>query len=81
MARQTNSDKLKRDAVAVRAKIAAGHEKLAAKFRRKAQQATQRIGETEDEGKRTMHRRRFELYSDAAQQLEDKAIGGTKDAD
>lgn len=72
MAKTDDPSKLERDSAEVSAKIAAGYEKLAAKFREKSQRAAERLKTVKGESKRAIHRRRFELYGDAAQDLSDR---------
>lgn len=62
--------KLERDSAEVSAKITSGYEKLAAKFRMRSQRAAERFKTMKGKGKRAIHRRRFELYGDAAQDLD-----------
>jgi len=63
---------LKQETVEISAKIATAHEKLAGKFRQKAQRAAEKVRDAKTEVKRALHRRRFELYGDAAAGLEDR---------
>lgn len=72
MAMTDDPSKLERDRADVSAKIAAGYEKLAAKFRERSQRAAERLKTVVGESKRAIHRRRFELYGDAAQDLSDR---------
>ena len=72
MAKEPTPDKLKRDAAEVQAKIVAGYEKLGGKFREKSQRAAERLKSEKGESRRAMYRRRFELYGDAAQELDER---------
>lgn len=63
---------LKQETADISAKIAASYEKLAGKFRQKAQRAAEKVKDTKGEEKRALYRRRFELYGDAATDLEDR---------
>ena len=72
MAKRDDPSKLERDSAEVSAKIAAGYEKLAAKFRERSQRAAERLKSVKGENIRAIHRRRFELYGDAAQDLSDR---------
>lgn len=56
----------------VTAKIAGSYEKLAVKFRDKAERASEHLKEAKNETKRTTYRRRFELYGDAATDLDER---------
>ena len=72
MAKEPTPDKLKRDPAEVQAKIVAGYEKLGGKFREKSQRAAERLKSMKGESRRAMYRRRFELYGDAAQGLDER---------
>ena len=72
MAKETKPIDLKQETADISAKIAASYEKLASKFREKAQRAADKVKNTRGEEKRALHRRRFELYGDAATDLEDR---------
>ncbi|KAB1071537.1 hypothetical protein [Methylobacterium planeticum] len=72
MAKMDDQTKLKSDAAEVTAKIVGSYEKLAGKFREKSQRAAERVKTAKGESKRAMHRRRFELYGDAAQDLDER---------
>ena len=72
MAKTDDPSAVERDSAEVSAKIAAGYEKLGAKFRERSQRAADRLKSVKDESKRAIHRRRFELYGDAAQDLEER---------
>lgn len=72
MVKHTKPIDLKQESADISAKIAAGYEKLAGKFREKAKRAADKIKDTKGEEKRALHRRRFELYGDAASDLEDR---------
>lgn len=66
----------------ITAKIAASYEKLAAKFREKAERASEHLKDTKKDAKRAMYRRRFELYGDAATDLDGRVRllkGGSED--
>ena len=71
MAKPDDPSKLEQDSAEARAKIAMGDEKLAAKFRERSQRAAERLKSVKGESKRAIHRRRFDLYGDAAQDLID----------
>lgn len=72
MAKNPKPIDLKQETADISAKIAASYEKLAGKFRQKAQRAAEKVKDTKGEEKRTLYRRRFELYGDAASDLEDR---------
>lgn len=72
VAKSDDPSKLERDSAEVSAKIAAGYEKLAAKFRERSQRAAERLKSVKGESKRAIHRWRFELYGDAAQDLHER---------
>lgn len=74
---------LKEETADITAKIAASYEKLAGKFRQKAQRAAEKVNDAKGEEKRALHRRRFELYGDAATDLEDRLrqLQGDRDKD
>ena len=72
MAKKTKPIDLKQETADISAKIATSYEKLASKFRQKAQHAAEKLKDTTGEEKRARHRRRFELYGDAAADLEDR---------
>lgn len=85
MAKKPKPIDLKQETVDISARIAASYEKLASKFREKAQRAGDKIKDTKGEEKRALYRRRFELYGDAAIDLEDRLRqlqgGGEKGSD
>ena len=84
MPKQAKPDKAAQDGAETQAKIAAACLKLAAKFQEKAQRAAERVKAARSEDKRAMHRRRFELYGDAATELGDRARSmksGARDRD
>lgn len=66
------SGKLSRATTKTNAKIDAAYEKLAAKLRGRADEARAAMETTESEPKRAVQRRRFELYADAAHDIEDR---------
>jgi predicted nucleic acid-binding Zn-ribbon protein len=72
MAKKAKLIDLKQETADISAKIAASYEQLAGKFREKAKRAADKVKDTKGEEKRAPHRRRFELYSDAATDLEDR---------
>ena len=72
MAKKSKPIDLKQETADISAKIAASYEKLAGKFREKAKRAADKVKDTKGEEMRAFHRRRFELYSDAATDLEDR---------
>ena len=72
MAKKDDPSERENDSAEVSAKIAAGYEKLAAKFRERSQLAAERLKSVKGESKRAIHRRRFELYGDAAQDLSER---------
>jgi predicted nucleic acid-binding Zn-ribbon protein len=72
MAKKSKPIDLKQETADISAKIAASYEKLAGKFREKAQHAAEKVKDTKGEEKRALYRRRFELYGDAATDLEDR---------
>ena len=72
MAKKAKLIDLKQETADISAKIAASYEQLAGKFREKAKRAADKVKDTKGEEKRALHRRRFELYSDAATDLEDR---------
>ncbi|WP_128562589.1 hypothetical protein [Methylobacterium crusticola] len=63
---------MKRETAEVTEKIDSAYDKLAQKLRAKADKAKERAGTTKDEAKRAIHRRRFELYGDAAHDIEER---------
>ncbi|GJE45689.1 hypothetical protein [Methylobacterium soli] len=83
MAKADDPKKLERDAAEVTAKIVAAYEKLAGKLREKSHRAEDRLKSAKSENKRAMYRRRFELYGDAAQDLDERlrAVRGRLDRD
>ena len=64
------ADRLRRETEAVSAKIDAAYAKLAAKLRGKADKAKAAMDAKKSETKRAVLRRRFELYADAAHDIE-----------
>jgi hypothetical protein len=72
MAKKAKPIDLKQETADISAKIAASYGKLAGKFRQKAQHAAEKVQHAKDEGRRVLYRRRFELYGDAATDLEDR---------
>lgn len=72
MAKNGKPIDLKQETADISAKIAASYEKLAGKFRQKAQRAAEKVRDAKGEEKRALYRRRFELYGDAANDLEDR---------
>lgn len=72
MVKKSKPIDLKQETADISAKIAASYEKLAGKFRQKAQRAAEKVKDTKGEEKRVLYRRRFEFYSDAATDLEDR---------
>lgn len=83
MAKKSKPIDLKQETADISAKIAASYEKLAGKFRQKAQRAAEKVKDAKGEEKRVLHRRRFELYGDAATDLEDRLrrLQGDRDKD
>lgn len=72
MAKKPKSIDLKQETTDISAKIAASYEKLAGKFRQKAQRAAEKARDAKGGEKEILHRRRFDLYSDAATDLQDR---------
>lgn len=72
MAKTVESGKVEEDAAETEVKIMAAMQKLAAKFQAKAQRAAERLKTAKGEEKRTVYRRRFELYGNAASDLEER---------
>lgn len=72
MAKKDKPIDLKQETADISAKIAASYEKLASKFRQKAQRGAEKVKDAKSDEKRALHRRRFELYGDAATDLEDR---------
>ncbi|WP_128563919.1 hypothetical protein [Methylobacterium crusticola] len=72
MKKDEAADPLKSETHEITSKINAAYEKLALKLRAKADKAKERAGTTKDEAKRAIHRRRFELYGDAAHDIEER---------
>ncbi len=72
MAKKAKPIDLKQETADISAKIAASYEKLVGKFREKAERAKDKLKDTKGEEKRALYRRRFELYSDTATDLEDR---------
>lgn len=72
MAKKAKPIDLKQETADISAKIAASYEKLAGRLRQKAQRAAEKVKDTKGEEKRALQRRRFELYSDAATDLEER---------
>ena len=66
------ADKLMRETDAITAKIDAAYEKLAHKLRAKADKAKDGMDAAKKDTKRAILRRRFELYGDAAHDIEDQ---------
>ena len=56
----------------VNAKIAGSYKKLAEKFRHKSEHASDRLKDATNEDKRATYRRKFELYGDAATDLDER---------
>lgn len=72
MAKKPKPINLKQETADISAKIAASYEKLADKFRQKAQRAAEKVKDAKSDRKRALHRRHLELYGDAATDLEDR---------
>jgi predicted nucleic acid-binding Zn-ribbon protein len=72
MAKADKPGKLEREAEKIPAKVASSYERLAAKFRKKAQRAGDRLKDAKDEGKRAVYRQRFEIYGDVTADLEER---------
>jgi predicted nucleic acid-binding Zn-ribbon protein len=72
MAKNGKPIDLKQETADISTKIAGSYEKLAGKFRQKAQHAAEKVKDAKNEEKRALYRRRFELYGDAATDLEDR---------
>lgn len=68
--RDDHADALRQESEAITHKIDAAYEKLAAKLRGKADKAKASMDTKRDGLKRDVLRRRFELYADAANDLE-----------
>ncbi|WP_407530907.1 hypothetical protein [Methylobacterium oryzisoli] len=66
------AQRIKDDAAEVKAKIDASFEKLANKLRSKADRAKEHAASAKGAAKRKLHGRRFELYADAATELEER---------
>lgn len=69
MAKKPKPIDLKQETADISAKIAASYEKLAGKFQQKAQHAAVKAKDAKGGEKEILHRRRFDLYSDAATDL------------
>ena len=65
------SEILKQEADEVTGKIDEKFDKLSNKFRDKADKAKEKLNDTKKEAKRAVLLRRFELYADAANHLEE----------
>ncbi|WP_246692852.1 hypothetical protein [Methylobacterium sp. WL64] len=65
------SEIMKEESDKITSKIDESFGKLANKLRGKADKAKEKLGRTKKEAKRSVLLRRFELYADAAQHLED----------
>jgi hypothetical protein len=65
-----HTDALRQESDEVTAKINGAYEKLASKLRRKADKAKGSMDAKKNDRKRALLRRRFELYADAANNLE-----------
>ena len=72
MAKKDKPVDLKQETADISAKIATSYEKLAGKFRQKAQRAAEKARDAKGGEKEILHRRRFDLYSDAATDLRDR---------
>lgn len=85
MAKKSKPIDLKQETADISAKIAASYEKLAGKFQQKALRAAEKARDAKGEEKQILHRRRFDLYSDAATDLKDRLRqlrgDGDKDSD
>lgn len=65
-----HTDALRQESEKITAKIDAAYDKLASKLRGKADKAKASMDAKRDDRKRALLRRRFELYADAANDLE-----------
>lgn len=65
-----HTDALRQEGKKITAKIDAAYDKLASKLRGKADKAKASMDAKRDDRKRALLRRRFELYADAANDLE-----------
>ena len=72
MAKKPKPIDLKQETADISATIAASYEKLAGKFQQKAQHAAVKAKDAKGGEKEILHRRRFDLYSDAATDLKDR---------
>ncbi|WP_267427798.1 hypothetical protein [Methylobacterium sp. GC_Met_2] len=66
-----HSEILKREADDITGKIDEKFDKLAKKLREKAEKAKEKLNDTKKDANRAVLLRRFELYSDAANHLEE----------
>lgn len=69
---EDQTEVLKQETDRVSGKIDAAFDKLATRFRAKADHAKAKIEGTKNKNKRAIQLRRFELYADAANHLEDR---------
>ena len=68
---EDHSEILKQEADEITGKIDEKFDKLAKKFREKADKAKEKLNDTKKEAERAVLLRRFELYADAANHLEE----------
>lgn len=78
-----HADALRDEGEKIAAKISEAYEKLASKLRGKADKAKTAMESKKGEKKRALLRRRFELYADAANELETLVVErrGSGDSD